>query len=84
MTNLFIVATMALALIGGEGHFLGAPVGGSTGIGSGLGHQGTGPGWGNSTSQSPEPLPYSVPPGGYGHAPPTLAPPSMQPSPFLH
>jgi hypothetical protein len=70
MTNTFIVAA-TLALIGAGGHFPGAAIGGSTGIGSGLGRQGTGPGYSNGTNSLPRPLTYSVPPGGYGYAPPT-------------
>jgi hypothetical protein len=81
MTNLFIVAATALTLVGAGSHFQGAPFGGSTGIGSGLGHQGTGPGYANGTNSLPPPLTYSVPPGGYGQASPSFGPTAMQPSP---
>jgi hypothetical protein len=80
MTNLFIVAATALTLVAG-GHVQGAPIGRSTGIGSGLGHQGTGPGWSNGTNQAPPPLTYSAPPGGYGNARPSFAPSATQSSP---
>ena len=79
MTNLFIVAATALTLVSAGSHGPGAPFGGSTGIGSGLGHQGTGPGWSNGTNR-PQPLTYSVPPGGYGYAPPSFALPATRPS----
>ena len=79
MTNLFIVAATALTLVSAGGHIAGGPIGGATGIGSGLGHQGTGPGWSNGTNQPPQPLAHSVTPGGYGYgrAPPSFAPPAM-------
>jgi hypothetical protein len=83
MTNLFIVAATVLALTGTGSHIEDAPIGGSTGIGSGLGHQGTGPGYSNGTNSLPQPLTYSAPPGGYGYAPSTLAPPAALPSPSL-
>jgi hypothetical protein len=82
MTNLFIVAA-TLALIGAGSHIQGAPIGDSTGIGSGLGHQGTGPGYSNGTNSLPQPLRYSAPPGGYGYTPSTLAPPVGVPPPSL-
>ena len=81
MTNLFIVAATALTLVSAGGHGFGGPIGGSTGIGSGTGHQGTGPGWSNGTT--PQPLTYSAPPpGGYGQVPSSpAAPPAMPTSP---
>jgi hypothetical protein len=81
MTNLLIVAATALTLVSAGSHTPGGPIGGSTGIGSGLGHQGTGPGWSNGTNQAPQSLTHSVPPGGYGYAPPSFAPPAIGPSP---
>ena len=81
MTNSFIVVATVLALVGVSSHSPGAPIGGSTGIGSGLGHQGTGPGYLNGTNSPPQPPTYSVPPGGYRYAPPTVAPPAGLSSP---
>jgi hypothetical protein len=82
MTNLFIVAAAtALTLVSAGSHGQGGPIGGSTGIGSGLGIHGTGPGWSNGTNQPPQPLTHSVPPGGYGYAPPSFTPPAMLTSP---
>jgi hypothetical protein len=83
MTNLFIVAATALTLVSAGAHGQGGPIGGSTGIGSGLGIHGTGPGWSNGTNQPPQPLAHSVPPGGYGYsrAPLSFAPPAMRLSP---
>jgi hypothetical protein len=82
MTKLFIVAA-TLALIGAGSHFAGAPIGGSTGIGSGLGRQGTGPGYSNGTNSVPQPLTHSVPSGGYGYSPSTLTPPAGLSSPSV-
>jgi hypothetical protein len=92
MTNLLIVvAATALTLVSAGSYAQGAPIGGSTGIGSGVGIQGTGPGWSNGTNRPPQPSTYSVPPGGYGqspqppggsgYAPPSFAPPPMGSSP---
>lgn len=86
MTRMFsaphIVAIAALALAAvparAQGVAPGGPIGGSTGIGSGLGGViGTGPSWPNGTNQAPQPPAYSVPPGGYPSPAPssTYAPP---------
>lgn len=83
-----VTAVTALALLGGptfaQGVAPGGPIGGSTGIGSGLGGVGgTGPSWPNGTNQAPQPSMYSVPPGGYpSPAPPsTYTPPSASAAP---
>jgi hypothetical protein len=82
MTNLFVIAATALTLVSAGGHGLGGPIGGSTGFGSGTGHQGTGPGWSNGTI--PQPLTYSAPPpGGYGHGPSSPVAPQAMPTPPL-
>jgi hypothetical protein len=89
MSNLFIAAAAtALMLVSAGTHAQGVapggPIGGSTGIGSGLGGViGTGPSWPNGTNQAPQPSIPSVPPGGYGHPAPSFAsPPAMRPSPY--
>jgi hypothetical protein len=89
MSNIFIaVAATALILVSAGTHAQGiapgGPIGGSTGIGSGLGGViGTGPSWPNGTNQAPQPSIPSVPPGGYGYSAPSFAsPPAMQPSPY--
>ncbi len=77
-----VTAVTALALAGfpafAQGVAPGGGIGGSTGIGSGLGGVGgTGPSWPNGTNQAPQPQPYSVPPGGYASpAPPSTYSPS--------
>ena len=74
MTKMFrtalVVAIVALVFAGApalaQGVAPGGPIGGSTGIGSGLGGVGgTGPSWPNGTNQAPQPSFPSVPPGGY-------------------
>jgi len=50
----------------------GGPIGGSTGMGSGLGIPGTGPSWPNGSNPAPQPVIPHIPPGGY----PSPAPPS--------
>src|SRR5688572_11560006 len=90
MRRFFIVAaTTALALAStsvlAQGVAPGGPIGGSTGIGSGLGGvTGTGPSWPNGTNQAPQPSAPPVPPGGYaGPAPSVTAPPpTTRPSPY--
>jgi len=89
MSNIFIAAAAtALVLVSAGTHAQGiapgGPIGGSTGIGSGLGGVvGTGPSWPDGTNQAPRPSISSVPPGGYGHSAPSFSPPSaMQPSPY--
>ncbi len=89
MSNIFIVASATvLILISAGAHAQGiapgGPIGGSTGIGSGLGGvMGTGPSWPNGTNQAPQPSISSMPPGGYGHPAPSFAsPPAIQPSPY--
>ena len=77
-----VTAVTALALASipafAQGVAPGGPIGGSTGIGSGLGGVGgTGPSWPNGTNQAPQPPVYSVPPGGY----PSPAPPSTYGAP---
>src|SRR4051812_28652605 len=76
-----VTAVTALALASipafAQGVAPGGPIGGSTGIGSGLGGVGgTGPSWPNGTNQAPQPSIPSVPPGGYASpaAPSTYAP----------
>jgi hypothetical protein len=89
MSNLFIVAATALMLVSAgfhahaQGIAPGGPIGGSTGIGSGLGGiNGTGPSWPNGSNQAPQPSIPSVPPGGYSHPAPSFAsPPSSSPYP---
>jgi hypothetical protein len=87
MTKLFIAAATALMLVSAVAHAQhtapGGPIGNSTGIGSGLGRQGTGPGYSNGTNLQPQPLTHSVPSGGYGYRPSTLAPPAGLSSPSL-
>ena len=83
---LFLTSASALA----QGVAPGGPIGGSTGIGSGLGGvTGTGPSWPNGTNQAPQPSIPSIPPGGYASpapsssytAPvPSIAAPSTAPS----
>src|SRR5688572_22203301 len=98
MVRRFVIGTAATALILisataiAQGVAPGGPIGGSTGIGSGLGGvTGTGPSWPNGTNQAPQPSIPSVPPGGYGSpAPsstytvprPSIAAPSTAPSPY--
>jgi len=67
-------ASLALAAVSAfaQGVAPGGPIGGSTGIGSGLGGiNGTGPSWPNGTNQAPQPSIRSVPPGGYGSPAPS-------------
>jgi hypothetical protein len=71
-----VTAVAALALAGvpafAQGVAPGGPIGGSTGIGSGLGGVGgTGPSWPNGTNQAPQPSIPSVPPGGYASPAPS-------------
>jgi hypothetical protein len=81
MRNIFIAAAAtALMLVSAGTHAQGiapgGPIGGSTGIGSGLGGvMGTGPSWPNGTNQAPEPSIPSVPPGGYDHPSPSFSSP---------
>lgn len=78
------LAAVLLALappVMAQGVAPGGPIGGSTGIGSGLGGViGTGPSWPNGTNQAPQPPTYSVPPGGSpspapssGYTPPPIS-----------
>ena len=83
-----VTAVTALALAGipafAQGVAPGGGIGGSTGIGSGLGGVGgTGPSWPNGTNQAPQPPIYSVPPGGYASPAPssTYTPPSASSAP---
>ena len=83
-----VTAVTALAFRGHPGVCpgccTGRGIGGSTGIGSGLGGVGgTGPSWPNGTNQAPQPPTYSVPPGGYASPAPssTYAPPSASTAP---
>ena len=65
---LFLTSASALA----QGVAPGGPIGGSTGIGSGLGGvTGTGPSWPNGTNQAPQPSIPSIPPGGYASPAPS-------------
>jgi hypothetical protein len=89
MSNTFIAAAATALILVSTGTYAqgiapGGPIGGSTGIGSGLGGViGTGPSWPNGTNQSPEPSRPSVPPGGYDHPAPSFAsPPGTRPSPY--
>ena len=89
MSNTFIAAAATAlifvsAALHAQGIAPGGPIGGSTGIGSGLGGVvGTGPSWPNGTNQAPRPSMPSVPPGGYDYSAPSASPPSdMQPSPY--
>jgi hypothetical protein len=71
-----VTVVAALVMAGGaalaQGVAPGGPIGGSTGIGSGLGGVGgTGPSWPNGTNQAPQPPTYSVPPGGYASPAPS-------------
>ena len=89
MSNSFIAAAataliLVSAALHAQGIAPGGPIGGSTGIGSGLGGVvGTGPSWPGGTNQAPHLSMPSVPPGGYDHPAPSFSTPSdMQPSPY--
>ena len=74
-----LLLTSASALA--QGVAPGGPIGGSTGIGSGLGGvTGTGPSWPNGTNQAPQPSIPSVPPGGYASPAPSSSYPAPVPS----
>jgi len=70
-----VAASVALVLSGApafaQGVAPGGPIGGSTGIGSGLGVGGTGPSFPNGTNQAPRPSITPVPPGGYASPAPS-------------
>ena len=87
MSNVFIAAAATALILVSAGTYAqgiapGGPIGGSTGIGSGLGGMmGTGPSWPNGTNVAPQLSIPSVPPGGYGHPAPSFAqPPATRPS----
>jgi hypothetical protein len=89
MRNIFVLAVATALMLGStatyaQGIAPGGPIGGSTGIGSGLGGvMGTGPSWPNGTNQAPEPSTPPVPPGGYSHPAPSFeSPPAIEPSPY--
>lgn len=78
-----LLLLVAIPVVQAQGVAPGGPIGGSTGIGSGLGNVpgGTGPSYPNGTTAPPSPTP--IPPGGYppvGHfdsaRPATSAPPA--------
>jgi hypothetical protein len=87
MSNILIAAAATVLILVSAGTHAqgiapGGPIGGSTGIGSGLGGVvGTGPSWPDGTNQAPHPSMPSVPPGGYDHPAPSFSsPPAMRPS----
>jgi hypothetical protein len=85
MRSIGLLTAIALALAGGnafaQGVAPGGPIGGSTGIGSGLGGvPGTGPSWPNGTNQAPQPSIPSVPPGGYASPAPSSTYTAPRPS----